>query len=311
MNSDNLVAGLSMLIFAVVGFIVYLLFIIAVLSKKKLRTTSFYMLAIAFGVADCSMLCLYIFYSVPTTLGLNMGGLEVDVFMGVLTNLTWFSTLAIIAETSLNRYFCICKNAKYDSIFSQNYTKIMIVIALAFGCSCSFPSFNQCCYFMFYVDQYSWGYNLPALGSTIISYIDLSTSCSVIILALICNIMCFLKVRELHAQISSSLPELEVKRRKREIKLFIQFFVICAYYTIVEILFNVVFRFLNGKWLGLIINLMYILQCSINGYVYVGMNTTVRKQIRLLFGKVKVFSLVTPVFVIPIHQANISGSQVG
>src|SRR5262249_34688511 len=146
-------------------------------------------------------------------------------------------------------------------------------------------SFHHCCYFMYYTDQYTWGYNLPVLGSTVISYIDLGTSSTVITLALICNTKCFLKIRRLHAEISPTLPHHEIQRRKIETKLFIQFFIIFAYYAVLEILFNVVFRFLNGKWLGLIISLLYIGQCSINGFVYVGLNSAVREQIGFLFGK--------------------------
>lgn len=129
-----------------IGLLVYGIFTFAILSCKELRKNSYYILTLALGYCDCLMLFLFIFYSVPETLGFKIGGLTVNAVMGVLSNFGWFSSLIIIAEIALNRYICVCKHAQVDTWFSSKHIKIMLLFAFTFGCALSAPSFHPCCY---------------------------------------------------------------------------------------------------------------------------------------------------------------------
>lgn len=98
------------------------------------------------------------------------------------------------------------------------------------------------------------------------------------LIVLICNGFCFVKIRSLHSAIAEALPQQEIQRRKREKKLFIQFFIISLYLLLLEITYNIILRFWNGKWNGFAGSVTYIGQLSINAYVNVGMNSVIRQQ---------------------------------
>lgn len=132
---------------------------------------------------------------------------------------------------------------------------------------------------LYFPSDYTWGYNFPAFGSTVISFIDLSTAVTVTVVAFVCNGFCFVKIRNLHAGISAGLPQQELQRRQREKKLFIQFFIMSLNLIILDLAFNLFPRFWDGKWVGLVTSLLNISQFSINAYANVGMNSVIRSQI--------------------------------
>ena len=91
--------------------------------------------------------------------------------------------------------------------------------------------------------------------------------------------------RMLHKTRLSSTPlgmTQEKRRLAREKKIFFQFFITTIWLTIFDIPF-IVIGYLEKPsiWLGYFVTLTYIINCSINGWVYLILNKTIRREVKL------------------------------
>lgn len=130
---DCLLAIIAIGLPSLLGLCFYLLFCIAVLSSKKFRKISFYILAVSLGVSDMLMLTLFILYSTPATcisaLFSNFSNSTMHavpeqlhsagIIAGMLSSLGWFSGLPVMACIAVDRYTSICKKELQVRIHSQ------------------------------------------------------------------------------------------------------------------------------------------------------------------------------------------------
>ena len=88
--------------------------------------------------------------------------------------------------------------------------------------------------------------------------------------------------RAIHGSRSSSLGAThEHQRLTRERKIFIQFFITNIWLAIFDIPF-ILIGYLEepSHWLGYFVTLMYVINCSINGWVYLILNKTIQREVK-------------------------------
>lgn len=167
----------------------------------------------------------------------------------------------------------------------------MIATSWMIGALTAIPSAWPCCYVFYYSDELTWHFNYElAYGRALIA-MDLGTTFGVTFIILVCNVLIFTYVHHMHKQVAGSLRRetQENVRRNREFKLFIQFFIIATWLVVYDVCYNVLSRaFDHSKWVGLVISWLYIGQCSINGYVYLALNSSIHRQLRNLYARMQI-----------------------
>ncbi len=94
---ERIVATIGMAVLSLVGLVAYgVVFVILLKDRKgpaaKAKfNNSFYTMILSLGVSDSTMVVLFLFYSVPSTLvGYPLGGQLVNTAMGIVCNVAWF-----------------------------------------------------------------------------------------------------------------------------------------------------------------------------------------------------------------------------
>lgn len=164
----------------------------------------------------------------------------------------------------------------------------MIATSWVIGALTAIPSAWPCCYVFYYPNELTWHFDYELEYGRALIGMDLGATFGVTFVILICNVLIFTYVHQMHKLVSGSLRRVthENVRRNREFKLFIQFFIIATWLVVYDVCYNALSRaFDHSKWVGLVISWLYIGQCSINGYVYLALNSSLRKQLKNLFGR--------------------------
>ena len=154
----SILCGTVILIIALSGLLVYLLFIVVALGKDDFKKSSYFTMAGWLGVADCICLVLMITYAAPCII------LQKDLsdmkFIGGLLNIGWFTGLPLILFLAVNRFLCICHTDFYKRWFTLRKTWCYCSVALIFGIGYSVPSFMD--YSPLYFDncKMSWQWDI-------------------------------------------------------------------------------------------------------------------------------------------------------
>ena len=78
----------------------------------------------------------------------------------------------------------------------------------------------------------------------------------------------------------------DIRINMRERKIFIQFLITTIWLIIVDVPFIAIGYVPNPSyWFGYFVTMAYTINCSINGWVYVFMNTVIKKELKNMFRK--------------------------
>lgn len=160
-RATSIICGSIILLISISGLIVYLLFIIIALGRKKFQRNSYFTMAGWLGIADCICLVLMIGYAAPCViLQRNLSDLK---FIGGILNVGWFSGLPLIVFLAANRFFCICHTECFKTLFTSHKTRYYCLAALVFGMCYSLPSFMKYSplFFDYHMMSWEWQTNHP------------------------------------------------------------------------------------------------------------------------------------------------------
>ena len=156
----SILCGTVILIIALSGLLVYLLFIVVALGKDDFKNSSYFTMAGWLGVADCICLVLMITYAAPCIiLKKDLSDMK---FIGGLLNIGWFTGLPLILFLAVNRFLGICHTGVYKRWFTLRKTWCYCFVALIFGTGYSVPSFMD--YSPLYFDncRMSWQWDISS-----------------------------------------------------------------------------------------------------------------------------------------------------
>src|SRR5262249_18494609 len=96
-----------------VGIFAYLLVFYGVSVNRELRVLPSYMFVLSQGVSDVLTILTGLCYVLPAwLLGREPGGPGATLFVGMVSNLAWYSLLPCMALLAINRYCTICHFAR-------------------------------------------------------------------------------------------------------------------------------------------------------------------------------------------------------
>lgn len=270
------------------GLFFYMCYWIAFICEKKNLTEAYYQFVLSITFSNAPMLIMFAAYAAPCTLlEKYLGGLSLNFIMGALSNLLWFSSLPMYQCIAINRLITLKYRQWVPIIYTQNKIYFMITFCWIYGLCYFAVSLHPCCYFLYFVDQYSFKYDDEhRFGSRIFSFVDLSNSCLTAFVSIGCNAATFIHLRKKNRQIQSALDDASnSERQKTEQKLFVLFFVVILYLLLHDAIFILVPYMTDSKWGGLMTCVTYIVHLSLDGIINVCFNKVVRETLKKLIFK--------------------------
>lgn len=272
------ILGSFLLVLSLFGLVTYIIFIVLVFTRKRFHQQSFFVIAGWLGIADCICLILMIGYASPCII--LQTSLSTSRVIGGILNIGWFSGLPLITLLAGNRYFCICDREKFRKIFTPQNTGYLCLGSWLFGVAYSIPTFFSCCSLKFDSAIMSWSWKAKQDGTHYLDYAELVMVVLTFIIIYVFNACVLRKIHQVGAQMRFSMIR-EQRRLFYEKKIFSQFLITSSWLLIFDVPFvaigymsNVTYKF------GIFVTMAYVVNCSINGWVYLFMNKTVQAEIR-------------------------------
>lgn len=276
--------GTAYAVTASVGLIFYGLFFLSVLTNLKLRRNPFFLCALALGIGDVIMLSADLFYLTPAVFLQEMpGGVTANFIVAGVANTAWFANTNVMFIQSLNRLAEICSVRLPFEQTIKNSLKC-VVFAWILAIAATVANFFPCCYIMYFPVDLTEAYNTIEFGSMVFSYFDLTYTTTVMLVISGVQGFIFYYIHQQHKQIGESISskKADLERKKREVKVFIQFFLITAWFLITDVFGCLIPLMSSGASVAVATELMIILNASTNAMVYILMNETVRGQLMKL-----------------------------
>lgn len=287
-STDNIIVACVILILSSIAFSTYVVASAAIYCVYRNTKNPFYLLLLAMGISDSTMLALFLLYSTPATflqrppLGSDFDAL----FCGVLCNITYFTSLALLVNIALNRYFTICSKDLVKRVYDKNKIKISIAGCFAFGIGSAAAQMTPCCSLRYYEKEYTWSYDLTLNGNGIFVWYDRSMAISTFLCLTICYILLFRKIRKKQKATQSTFAW-SVASSKSDIRLAVQSALVAALQITFAMAFTIIPLFTSSKWWNFISSILYIGATGIHPFIYIGFNTEIRNQSIGFFGCLK------------------------
>lgn len=271
------------LITALTGFLSNILFSLTIIMSAELRKSQFFRFALSMSICDLSQLVVLIFFCIPSTyIQSDLFNRNGDGIFGTWVNVGWYCGSITLLCQAVNRLVALKYPQYNERIYSNKSVVIMIgatwLIAMGLASINALP-FG---YEIWDVKSGTWGYVTPLCG-----YIDLTFTCGVLGLVYLIHSVIFLQIVRHNAKINglnSITTASENRRRKREVRQFLQFFLITLFPVAYEIAGNVGSNLISDEQLlkvfGVFATTFVLLTVSANGVVYIFFNEVVRAEMK-------------------------------
>ncbi|CCD67229.2 G-protein coupled receptors family 1 profile domain-containing protein [Caenorhabditis elegans] len=222
-REDVLLAAAIIFFVAFFGLIFNLLGI-TVVMKNPILKNSFGTLCLSHSIANSGVLFVFFIWSAPTTYiqAQNVGGM-LGKLLGQLNILCWDACVYSHLAISFNRFFSIAIPARAIFIFSRQNTLVIIGIVWFIAFCHIFPYFwYDKCFITYNPISWTWNFAPTECGHVISTYTDYYTSVAIFIAMSSVDIMTLILLIFHRKHTSFASSEESQRRRKVEIRFFMQ-----------------------------------------------------------------------------------------
>uniref|UniRef100_A0A914UJ77 G-protein coupled receptors family 1 profile domain-containing protein n=1 Tax=Plectus sambesii TaxID=2011161 RepID=A0A914UJ77_9BILA len=282
------VAGGIILIIASISFVLNGATTALMVRVKYLRN-SFGFLCVSQGVADCGVLIIFALWCAPVTLSQSL--LSTGVVgkkIGQLSLFFWFGGIYSTLLIGVNRFFAISFPVRYRKAFTDRNTIFLIILCWILATFHAILYFFDGCDFFYDPSTYVWQYDTTPCGNFASFYLDFCFGVASFAIIFIFNVLTAAKLHlsnkqqlasQVASQTASEIRDQE-KRRKREIRFFVQACINGASFNIMLISFHLLSRYAWDKWsLFATTSLIWQLAHASNGIVFLVFNRDLRQLI--------------------------------
>uniref|UniRef100_A0A0N4ZW98 G_PROTEIN_RECEP_F1_2 domain-containing protein n=1 Tax=Parastrongyloides trichosuri TaxID=131310 RepID=A0A0N4ZW98_PARTI len=303
---------LAMLTYALISNI---LIIFGILRSNTMRAATSYWFIISLAICDIVMIIISLVHLIPATAFhesfMQLASLR-NIVMLSLYDLFWYTAVLQLGLMAFNRFVSIVYPMEYKSIFSRNRTKWFIASMYFLGGIVSLPTLHPCCntvwdselYITRYLADYSWH-----------AYVDMTVNSISLLIMVISYAVIIYKVREsskamakyqltirtrllfqkqsvdiegtkFNTRTMSMLPP-RGQVSKKEMRLFIQFFVVSLVFLITWTTWQWLPNISDSKWAYFVMTSLFFINNSVNPTVYIIFNTQLRRELCYMFCKNK------------------------
>uniref|UniRef100_A0A0K0EX73 G_PROTEIN_RECEP_F1_2 domain-containing protein n=1 Tax=Strongyloides venezuelensis TaxID=75913 RepID=A0A0K0EX73_STRVS len=303
---------LAMLTYALISNI---LIIFGIIRSNTMRAATSYWFIISLAICDIIMIIISLVHLVPAT-AFHDSFIQLDslrnIVMLSLYDLFWYTAVLQLGLMAFNRFVSIVYPMEYKCIFSRNKTKWFIAIMYIIGGIVSLPTLHPCCnivwdselYITRYLADFSWH-----------AYVDMTVNSFSLLVMVVSYAIIIYKVREsskamakyqltirtrlLFQKQSSDTEGTKFNSRtmsllpprgqvsKKEMRLFIQFFVVSLVFLITWTTWQWLPTISDSKWAYFVMTSLFFINNSVNPTVYIIFNTQLRRELCYMFCKNK------------------------
>ncbi|VDK72992.1 unnamed protein product [Litomosoides sigmodontis] len=291
---------LIMLTYALVSNIIIL---IAIARNNSMRCSTSYWFITSLATCDIIMAAISLAHLVPAT-AFHSAFLDFysvrNVLMIFFYDLFWYTGVLQLALMACNRFVSIVYPMEYKWLFSPRNALVAILLGYVLGLAVSLPTLFPCCHTLWNADYYITVYD-PV--NTWYKYIDMGVNSLSLLVMIVSYAVIIYKVRESSQAIakhqlkikdtrlengdhscarSSSFKTARRQISKKEMRLFIQFFVVSLAFLLTWTTWQWLPHISESKWAYFFMTSLFFINNSINPTVYLLFNTQLRDEVARL-----------------------------
>lgn len=278
------------------GFITNLMTLAGIIRNRHMRQSTSYWLVISLALCDVLMIIVSLAHLIPATL-FHDYFVPVNDFRNIFAifvyNVFWYSGVIQLGGMAMNRFVSIVYPVKYRRMFSRQNTAIILAILWALGIAASLPALFPCCYTIYdhniwltaFVDENSL-YYIVDLGLNTVS-LSVMIFCYAAILWKVRKSQVSTRRHRTTAGCNNSPYNRQSQRSQlnsREMKLFIQFFVVSLVFLLTFLTWQWLLRLPDAsKWIYFTTTTFFFINNAVNPTVYLIYNSGLRREVRAMF----------------------------
>uniref|UniRef100_A0A914C1M8 G-protein coupled receptors family 1 profile domain-containing protein n=1 Tax=Acrobeloides nanus TaxID=290746 RepID=A0A914C1M8_9BILA len=280
-----------------------ILIVYGIVKNSTMRYATSYWFIISLAICDIIMTIISLTHLVPAT-AFHDAFVEYhsirNVVMIFFYDLFWYSAVLQLGLMAGNRFVSIVYPMEYKWIFSQGNSLIIIAMLYLLGFLASLPTLFPCCHTLWNSDFYITVYE-PM--DTWYKYVDMFINSLSLLLMIFSYAVIIYKVRESsramakyqltirarhQAQLLDGRPNLSRESSlrpprsqisKKEMRLFVQFFVVSIVFLLTWTTWQWLPYMSESKWAYFLMTSLFFINNSVNPTVYLLFNTQLRREL--------------------------------
>ncbi|PAV89256.1 hypothetical protein WR25_21223 [Diploscapter pachys] len=273
-----------------------------------------YWFIISLAICDIVMVIISLVHLVPAT-AFHSIYVEIkstrNIIMIFFYDLFWYAGVVQLGLMAINRFVSIVYPMEYKNIFSRSRALLLIALGYFLGFIASLPTLFGCCHTLWDSNNYITVYEKP---ETWYKYVDMAVNSISLLLMIFSYSVIIYKVRESGkamakyqltirsrqntllagipaaasayqmngvSRISSVRPP-RSQVSKKEMRLFIQFFVVSLVFLLTWTTWQWLPYMSESKWAGFAMTSLFFINNSVNPSVYLIFNSQLRRELHYL-----------------------------
>ncbi|VDP01848.1 unnamed protein product [Soboliphyme baturini] len=267
---------------AIYGLLLNILTVFAVFRNRTMRRTVSYWFVLSLAFCDILMLVICLVHVIPAS-ALHDNFVEVSetrsiVFM-FLYDVVWYTGVIQLGVVAINRFISIIFPTSYKRLFCPSNTYVIVAMSYAVGIVVSVPSLFPCCHMVYdhrmWITIYSKDDSMYFLADVLVNSLSVLTM-------VLCYGAILVKVRRSHKstrQYAGVASNRRTQPNKRELRLFLQFFVVSLVFLATFVTWQWLPRIAASKWVYFVCTSMFFVNNAVNPTVYLIYNVMIRQEI--------------------------------
>jgi hypothetical protein len=296
-SNINVIASVTMGVLSSIGFILYFLVVVVILShpKKYAKKNFYYTMLLSLAASDMAMLAISLFYAVPCVyLQSHIFGDSFDSILGAFDIMVYYAGLISTVFIAFNRYWAVCKFQTFRKASDSNIAWKFAVFSWFIGVLGGVAFFFPCCTVHYYLFAYNFLPDITLPGAIYSTWVDRITSLTAVVCFVFCYSAIILQWRKNIT--SSTAGGIEnASKAKLERNLALQFGIVVLALLLNGICYTVVPRVTENEYCSLLVILSNIAYYSCNPVVYLILNSEIREDFKKLLrcNQSKIISIAT------------------
>ncbi|WKY14186.1 hypothetical protein Q1695_000047 [Nippostrongylus brasiliensis] len=295
---DDLIVVCVWLVMLSYALISNVLILVGIARSATMRSATSYWFIISLAVCDIVMTSISLIHLVPAT-AFHDAYVEFyshrNILMIFLYDLFWYTGVVQLGLMAGNRFVSIVYPMEYKNMFSRKRSVYLIVFGYVLGFLVSLPTLFPCCHTLWNSDYYITVY-LPM--DTWYKYVDMGVNSASLFMMIMSYAVIIYKVRESGRAMAkyqltirtrlngctrvSSVRPPRSQVSKKEMRLFIQFFVVSLVFLLTWTTWQWLPHMSGSKWAYFVMTSLFFINNSVNPTVYLLFNTHLRRELHYL-----------------------------
>ncbi|CCD62712.1 G-protein coupled receptors family 1 profile domain-containing protein [Caenorhabditis elegans] len=309
---DDFIAVSIWTIMLLYALISNMLILAGIARSSTMRSATSYWFIISIAICDILMTFISLGHLVPATAFheeyVQFKSIR-NIVMIFFYDLFWYTGVVQLGLMAGNRFVSIVYPMEYKHIFSRTRSLYLILFGYFLGFLVSLPTLFDCCHTLWDSNYYITVYEKP---DTLYKYVDMAVNSISLCMMIISYAVIILKVRasgramakyqltirtrqqnalvngvSLSCQMSecgrtSSVRPPRSQVSKKEMRLFIQFFVVSLVFLLTWTTWQWLPYMSESKWAYFVMTSLFFINNSVNPTVYIIFNTQLRRELHYL-----------------------------